>query len=413
MTTSSTTLPSLVIVGNGMVAGRFLDELLKRDGQQYRVTVIGAEPHGSYNRIMLSSVLANDTTVKAIVQKDHDWYEQQGIHFISGSPVVSIDRDKKTVSTACDQQISYDELVLATGSRAARIPAKNLDLAHVFLFRTIADTQAMMQIAEAEHAKNAIVVGGGLLGLEAAYGLAKFGIKVTLVHRSGWLLNRQLDERSANMLKDVMQSMGISFRLNDEIVSFNGDSAVKSATLKSGDTLDAELAVIATGITPNAELGLEHGLDGKRAIEVDDFMQTSAAHISAIGECIEHKGQCFGLVDPLWRQAETLAARLVNSENLPFENQATATKLKVSGVQVFSAGQVLETEQQRSIIVEDKQSRIYRKLIIEQDRIVGIVLFGDVRSGAYYFDLMQDGTDVSAMLPNLIFGQEFCESSAA
>ncbi|WP_096085123.1 NAD(P)/FAD-dependent oxidoreductase [Agaribacterium haliotis] len=413
MSAHSTSLPSLVIVGNGMVAGRLLDELLERqnrDGaKHYEITVIGAEPHGSYNRIMLSSVLAKDTSVKAIVQKDHDWYQSKGIRFISGSPVTAIEREAKWVETACGQRVSYDELVLATGSRAARIPAENLDLNNIFLFRTIADTEGMMQVAAG--ASSAVVVGGGLLGLEAAYGLAKFGIKVTLVHRSGWLLNRQLDKQAGAMLKTVMQDMGIEFCLGDEIASFREQNgSVCGARLKSGRELRAELAVVATGITPNAELGLEHGLNGQRAIDVDDFMQSSAANISALGECIEHRGATFGLVDPLWRQAETLAARLVNRELVPFENQAIATKLKVSGVQVFSAGQVQEQAGQRAVVIEDKQARIYRKLIIDQGRIVGVVLFGDVRSGAHYFDLMQAGKNVSADLPQLIFGQEFAES---
>ncbi len=402
--------PSLVIVGNGMVAGRFLDEVRARDGQPYRITVIGAEPHGSYNRIMLSSVLAKDTTVPAIVQKDHAWYAEHGIEFVSGSAVVAIDRQKQEVETACGQRIYYDELVLATGSRAARIPARNLDLQHIFLFRTIADTHGMMDAAAS--ASSVLVVGGGLLGLEAAYGLAKFGAKVTLVHRSPWLLNRQLDRDAAAMLQNVMSGMGIEFKLSDEVDHFHGESKVEGVTLKSGDTLAIDMAVIATGIKPNAELGIDAGLLGQRAIAVDDFMQTSDPRISAIGECIEHDGQTFGLVDPLWRQAETLAARLVKAERLPFRNQAIATKLKVSGVQVFSAGEVQTREGLRELCLRDDAAHIYRKLLLEDQRIVGIVLFGDVRSGNWYFELMQQQVDVGPLLPTLIYGQEYCPEAA-
>lgn len=404
------TTRELVIVGNGMATGRLLDELLARDGQRFKITVIGAEPIGSYNRIMLSSVLAKDADVQGIIQKDHAWYDAHDIRFQSGSAVTKIDRKAKCVLLENGQSIAYDELVLATGSSAARIPAKNHDLDNVFTFRTVADTHAMMDIATT--AKHALVVGGGLLGLEAAYGLAKFGIKVTLVHRSAWLLNRQLDKPAAAMLQSVMSNMNIEFILSDEVDSFNsgkehGEETLESVTLKSGTKLDVQLAVVATGITPNAQIGIDAGLDGQRAIAVDDFMHTSADHISAVGECVEHRGQTFGLVDPLWRHAETLAARLIEQKNIPFENQAIATKLKVSGVQVFSAGLVETNPEVRALTLCDKKANIYRKLLIKDGCIVGIVLFGDVRSGQYYFDLMQSKTDVSDLLPALIIGEAF------
>ena len=404
MTLSTPPKPKLLIVGNGMVAGRLLDQLLSRNPEKYDITVIGAEDQGSYNRILLSSVLAKDATSHSIVQKDQHWYRSRGIRFISGTTVNQINKAQRWVSTDTQQQVHYDELILATGSRAARIPAKNLDLEKIFFFRTLADTQAMIVIAQ--QVSNVIVVGGGLLGLEAAYGLAKFGSKVTVVHRSPWLLNRQLDQHSAVMLQSTMAAMGIEFELNDEIDSFHGEQAITGATLQSGKTLQASMAVIATGITPNIELGIDAGLVGSRAIVVDDYMQTRSPQISALGECIEHRGQTFGLVDPLWRQAETLAARLAQDTLLPFKNQATATKLKVSGVQVFSAGEVQQREGLRAVYVEDKQAKIYRKLLLDNGIIKGIVLFGDVRSGAHYFELMQQQTNVSAQLPNLIFGQE-------
>lgn len=410
------TLPSLVVVGNGMVASRFLDEVLARHGQAYRITVIGAEPEGSYNRIMLSSVLAKDTSPQSIVLKDHHWYDDHNIAFMPGSTVTRIDRQQKFVETAQAERVEYDQLVIATGSSAATIPARNLDLKNVFTFRTLADTHTMMKVATG--AKHALVVGGGLLGLEAAYGLAKFGIEVTLVHRSAWLLNRQLDKAASEMLQAVMASMNIRFVLKDEVESFNGTEHVESVTLKSGRQFDIEMAVIATGIKPNAALGIEAELAGNRAIQVDDYMRTSDPYISAIGECIEHNGETFGLVDPLWRQAETLAARLVENSLLAFENSAIATKLKVSGVQVFSAGEVESRAEYRSLTISDKRAKIYRKLLIENNRIVGIVLFGDVRSGQYYFELMQSQTDVSQLLPALIFGEAYLpapetQSSAA
>jgi nitrite reductase (NADH) large subunit len=404
-------LEKLVIIGNGMVTGRLLDELLARPSKCFDITVISAESYGSYNRIMLSSVLAKDASITSIMQKDKDWYTERNIQLICDAPVMTIDRKQKCVTTKQGMLVNYDQLVIATGSRASQIPAKNTDLKNIFLFRTIADTQAILDTAQ--QARSAIVVGGGLLGLEAAYGLAKSGASVTLIHRSAWLLNRQLDQTAADMLKKVMAAMGIHFYLSNEVESFNGDSVLQSATLKNGETITADLAVIATGITPNAELGLESGLQGKRAIKVNDYMQSSDHCISALGECIEHEGETFGLVDPLWRQAETLASRLADNQQQPFSNQATATKLKVSGVNVFSAGEVQTREGLRELIVQDSNNNIYRKLLIENDLIKGIVLFGDVRSGTYYFELMQAETNIAHLLPNLIFGQAFCSSEKA
>lgn len=401
----------MVIVGNGMVVGRFLDEVLQRDKSAYKITVIGAEPHGSYNRILLSSVLAQEASTDSIVQKDYSWYQENNIRFLAGSPVVEINRREKFVVTEDGTRVDYEQLIIATGSNAARIPADNLDLKNIFTFRNISDTHAVM--SRAEGAKQALVVGGGLLGLEAAYGLAKFGIKVTLLHRSGWLLNRQLDEPAAEMLKAVMSSMNIDFILSDEVSTFKGDTELRGVQLKSGLELDIDLAVIATGVIPNSSLGLKAQLDGKRAIEVDDYMQTSDSNISAIGECIEHNGDTFGMVDPLWRQAVSLADRLVIGKQTPFKNQAIATKLKVSGVQVFSAGEVETRKGLRAISISDKKANIYRKLLIDENRIVGIVLFGDVRSGQFYFELMQNNTDVSALLPTLIFGEAYLPAEAS
>ena len=393
-----------------MVASRFLDEVISRQNKTYDITVIGAEPRGSYNRIMLSSVLAKDADESSIMQKDFPWFEEQGVRFLSGSAVTSINKTEKFVEIADGNKVSYDELVLATGSSAALIPAGNLHLANIFTFRTLGDTHAMLSVAK--DAKNAVVIGGGLLGLEAAYGLAKSGLSVTLIHRTEWLLNRQLDKPAATMLKRVMEAMNIKFFLEDEVASFNGDDCITGATLKSGRTIAAELAVIATGIKPNIELGQTCGLDIDRAIKVDDFMSTSAPNISAIGECIQHNQDTFGLVDPLWRQAETLAARLVENKKIPFENSPIATKLKVSGVQVFSAGEVEAQEGDRTLTVSDERANIYRKLIIRNNRIVGIVLFGDVRSGQYYFELMQGESDIGALLPQLIFGEAYLPSSS-
>lgn len=375
--------------------------------------MIGDEVEGSYNRIMLSSVLAQETAIDNIIQKNQRWYKNEGIRFLAGHRATVINKSSKLVTTHKGAQIFYDHLVIATGSRAANIPAKNCHLENIFSFRSIKDTQKILNLSKDK--SNALVIGGGLLGLEAAYGLAKLGLKVKLLHRSNWLLNRQLDRTPGKMLQKIMEPLGIEFILGDEVDHFLAEverpATVSGATLKSGKTLSFEMAVIATGITPNAELGDAIGLKGERAIIVDDYMQTNDANISAIGECIEHKGQTFGLVDPLWRHASTLACRLIENKLEPFENSAIATKLKVSGVQLFSAGSTTANKEQRELVISDPSNNVYRKLILEKGKIEGIVLFGDVRSGAYYFELMQKKLTVDSLLPELLIAQEFTETN--
>lgn len=396
----------LVIVGNGMVTGRFLDELLARNSNLYEITVISGEAFGSYNRIMLSSVLSGETTIPSIVQKSPQWYQDRDIKLHQNELVSHIDSAKRCVYTCQGRRVDYDHLVLATGSRSSKIPAKNLGLKNIFPFRTINDTQNMLTCAKS--AKTAIVVGGGFLGLEAAWGLTKCGLKVSLVHRSPWLLNRQLDKTAGDMLKENLMDRGLEFYLSSEVDSFLGGEQVTGARLKNGDCLDCDMAVIATGITPNAETGWQADLKGERGIQVDALMQTSDEHISAIGECVEFEKKTFGLVDPLWRHAAVLASRLSReSEKLVFEDAPIATKLKISGINLYSAGLVSAPEDGKEIVVQDSRACIYRKVILQDNRITGVVLFGDVRSGAWYFDLMQNQQNVSSMLPNLLFGEAY------
>lgn len=402
----ASTQQKLLIVGNGMAAGRMVDELIARDPHRFSITVIGDEPHGSYNRIMLSPVLSGESTALSIIQKPAAWYAENGMRFLAGVKVVRINRAQKTVDCDNGEQVEYDHLIMATGSRPARIPAKNQDLTGVMAFRTLDDVDTILALGET--AKHAIVVGGGLLGLEAAYGMAVRGIDVTLVHRSGWLLNRQLDSASGALLEQVMAHKGVRFRLSREVVSFNGNRRVESATLTGGETLPCDIAVIATGITPNAELGFEAGLEGKRGIEVNDYLATSDPAISAIGECSEHNGETFGLVEPIWQHCTSLADRLALNVRTAYKNMPVATKLKVSGVQVFSAGDWLTTDQHREVVYQDVARNIYRKLLLKNNRIVGIVFFGDVRDGQYFFELMEHGVVVTQALPQLLMGRAFC-----
>ena len=413
--------PSLVIIGNGMATGRLLDEIIKRTPNKYQITVIGKENFGSYNRIMLSAVLAGDATIDSIMQKPPAWYQEHNIAFLIGSEVTYIDKKIQVVGLASSAQINYDELIIATGSRTAKIPAKNQVLEGIFNFRNIADTQKIQAFAKQKgsSSKQAIVIGGGLLGLEAAYGLAISGVEVTLVHRNKWLLNRQLDNVSGNMLQSIMAQKNIKFALGHEVASFENiiESNVKikskslsGVTLTNGEFISAQMAVIATGITPNKELAETANIDFNRAILVNDYMQTSDASISALGECCEHNHATFGLVDPIWGQCITLAERLCNNVQKPFQNAPVPTKLKVSGAQLFSAGDVEVSEGSQCFTLLDKKALIYRKIIIKKGKISGIVLFGDVSSGMAYFELMQQQITVNIMMPELLIGDEFVTS---
>ncbi|WP_041522618.1 NAD(P)/FAD-dependent oxidoreductase [Gilvimarinus agarilyticus] len=409
---------TLLIVGNGMAAGRLLDELIKRDISGFEITVIGDERQGSYNRIMLSPVLAGETDVPAIIGKPSAWYRDRGIRFVSGVQVKAIEREQKCVLTTEGNRLRYDHLVLATGSRPAKIPAKNQQLENIYSFRTLRDVDRLLNVARFhdKHGRktdtDALVIGGGLLGLEAAYGLALKGLRVTLVHRSGWLLNRQLDKAAGTYLQRVLESKNIHFMLSDEVERFTGSHELKAAEFKSGRSVSCKLCVIATGITPNKELGLTAGLQGDRGVSVDAYMATSDTSISAIGECVEFKGATFGLVEPIWHQCTTLAERLCNNIKRPFENSPVPTKLKVSGVNLFSAGEFITTDEHRELLYCDDQAGIYRKILLRDNRIVGAVLFGDARDGQDYFSMLQEKRDVSDIAQYLLMGRAFYAASS-
>ena len=409
---------TLLIVGNGMAAGRLLDEIIKRDISNFEVTVIGDERQGSYNRIMLSPVLAGETDVPAIIGKPSAWYRDRGIRFVSGVQVKAIERDQKCVLTTEGNRLRYDHLVLATGSRPAKIPAKNQQLDNIYSFRTLRDVDRLLNVARFhdKHGRktdtDALVIGGGLLGLEAAYGLALKGLRVTLVHRSGWLLNRQLDKAAGTYLQRVLEDKNIQFMLSDEVERFTGSHELKTAEFKSGRSVSCKLCVIATGITPNKELGLKAGLKGERGVSVDAYMATSDTSISAIGECVEFNGATFGLVEPIWHQCTTLAERLCNNIKLPFANSPVPTKLKVSGVNLFSAGEFITTDDHRELLYCDDQAGIYRKILLRNNRIVGAVLFGDARDGQDYFSMLQEKRDVSDIAQYLLMGRAFYAASS-
>lgn len=404
----------LVVVGGGMAAGRLLEEFARRLPHRFDITVVGDEIQGSYNRIMLSAVLADEVTAEAIIGKPAKWFSDHGIRFLGGRKVSQIDRQNRTLVMDNGDGLHYDELVLATGSRPAVIPAQNQGLQNIYSFRTLGDVEqiaaaarVVVQSGPSQKTARAVVVGGGLLGLEAAYGLAKKGLPVTVVHRSGWLLNRQLDPAAGELLRQVLAARNINFELANEVEAFLGDDVLSGVRLKNGKTLCCQLAVIATGIRPNKELGLAAGLAGARGVFIDDYMCTSDPAISAIGECAEYRGETFGLVDPIWQHCVSLADRLCLNRLTPFSCQPVATKLKVSGIQLFSAGIHLAGEEHRELILQDAAAGVYRKLILKEGRIQGVVLFGDTRDGPDYFTMMQDRVDVSACVSTLLLGKAF------
>jgi nitrite reductase (NADH) large subunit len=400
----------LVIIGNGMATSRLLDELLHRGVSGFDITVFGEEPGGAYNRIQLSPLLAGDTDRKAIQLKSAAWYKHHNISLHSGDPVVRIERDRRRVISKHGVECHYDQLILATGSRPAKIPAGNQNLNGIFDFRTEQDvTQILHQV---EDSREALVIGGGLLGLEAADALAKKGLNVTLIHRGDWLMNRQLDPQAGELLRQALVLRGIRFVLGDEVSHFEGGNAVQNAVqgavLKSGTRLDAQLVVIATGISPNAALAREAGLSCERGLQVDDLLRSSDAHISALGECIEHRGRTFGLVAPIWEQARLLADRLVRGLTTPYRDAPVPTKLKVSGINLFSAGEYLDAPGLDTLTLSDPHSGVYRKLLLRDARLVGVVLYGDVQDGQWYFEQMQLQNDLSDLMPMLVFGRHYC-----
>lgn len=407
------TQPHLVIIGSGMAGGRLLDEIIHRQPTRFKISVFGEELHPNYNRIMLSPLLAGEVSKDEIVLNSYEWYAEHNITLYSGEQIVSIDRNKQRLLSCAGTEIAYDQLVFATGSRPASIPASGQHLNNIFDFRTLEDVDDIVEAAQS--AKHAVVIGGGLLGLEAAYGLAVKGIKTTVIHRAGHLLNRQLDAYSGEMLRLSLQERGIETLLNTEVEAFHGSACVQnealsSITLKSGKTLTADLAIVAIGITPNTLLAKAASLEVARGIIVNDQLITSDKQISALGECIEHRGKTFGLVAPIWDQARILADRLVFDVQSDYSTTATPTKLKISGIDLFSAGEVDGLPQDRVFVLQDKSRRAYRKLIIRNQHIVGIVLFGDVQDGNWYFELLEQQINIKHLLPTLLFGQTFCSN---
>jgi nitrite reductase (NADH) large subunit len=401
----------LVVVGNGMAGIRVVEELLKLAPERYDITVFGAEPHGNYNRILLSPVLAGEKTIADIITHPLEWYAQNGITLHANDPVIAIDHGARTVTSLSGRVVHYDRLLLATGSQPFVLPVPGRALPGVVAFRTIYDVDAMIE-ATRQH-RRAVVIGGGLLGLEAANGLARQGMDVTLVHLMDWLMERQLDPVAAGLLQGNLEARGLKFKLKAQTESILGDDRVRAVRFKDGTEVDADLVVMAAGIVPDAALAKSAGLNCERGIVVDDTLLTSDANVFAVGECAQHRKVCYGLVAPLWEQARVVAAQLSGDASARYEGSVISTKLKVTGIDLFSAGNFMGGDGTEQLVFRDPRRGIYKKLVLREGRLDGAVLYGDTQDGGWYFDLVQSRQNVAPFRDRLLFGRRFVEAKAA
>jgi nitrite reductase (NADH) large subunit len=388
-----------------MATGRVLDRLLSEAPDAYDITLFNAEPRGNYNRLMLSPVLAGEKTYEEIVTHDDDWYEEHGINCRFGEKVLSIDPIRQEVLGERGK-VSYDKIVLGTGSNPFMIPLPGYDMDGVIAYRDLEDTRRMIALGERPSAK-AVVIGGGLLGLEAAAGLRSRGVEVTVVHIMGHLMERQLDPAAATLLQQALEARGITVLCNANSKQILGqDGQVTGLELEDGTVLPCDLLVMAVGIRPSTQLAADTGLTVERGVVVDDHMVTSDPDILAVGECVEHNGQLFGLVAPLYDQAEVVAKTLLGIE-ARFVNKEVSTKLKVTGCDLFSAGDFASGEDREDIILHDHASGFYKRLILKENKVIGAVMYGDTSDGGWFYNLIRDGQDVASIRDMLIFGPGF------
>ncbi|PTU66235.1 nitrite reductase large subunit [Chromobacterium sp. Panama] len=399
------TKPKLVVVGNGMAGIRTVEELLTLAPDLYDITVFGAEPHPNYNRIQLSPVLAGEQTFDDIVLNPRAWYAERGISLYTGKTVVELDRARRLVRADDGSVASYDRLLLATGSLPVMLPLPGRDLAGVIGYRDIRDTEAML--AASAGGGRAVVIGGGLLGLEAAYGLKQRGMDVTVVHLADWLLERQLDPAAAQLLQASLEARGLRFLLGRQTAALldDGHGAVAAARLADGETLEAKLVVMAVGIRPNIALAAGAGLHCERGVVVSDALQTFDPRIYAVGECVSHRGVCYGLVAPLFEQAKVCANHLAQLGSSRYQGSVMATKLKVTGIDLFSAGDFIGGGDCEEIVLSDPAGGLYKKLVLREDKLIGVCLYGDTADGAWYFKLLREQRAIGDLRERLIFGE--------
>ncbi len=398
-----------------MAGIRTVEEILAITPDKYAITVFGSEPYGNYNRIMLSSVLSGEKNIEDIVTHDRQWYTDSDIvlHAGPGKAVIAIDRDQHTVTAADGTVAEYDQLLIATGSKHVVPSIPGIKLDGVISFRDIFDVNTMIEYSR-KH-RHAVVMGGGLLGLEAANGLMSRGMQVTVVHRKPVLLNRQLDEQAGKLLQQELRERGLAFKMPGEVRTLLGDTRnrVRSVVFDDGSEQQCDLFITAIGIRPNLGLAEKAGLHCQRGIVVNDYLQTSDAHIHAVGECIQHRGKTFGLVAPLFQQARVCAQYLSGRDTADYQTLPTATKLKVTGIDLFSVGNFSAEGQCECILFTDPHLGIYKKLVIQDDKLTGAVLYGDTVDGNWYHELLKTEQDIGAIREFLVFGQRYLDTAGS
>jgi len=392
----------LVIVGNGMAAARLVDELAKAALGRYAIAVIGDEPRLAYNRVLLSSVLAGETASHDIELRPANWWRDRGVTLKYGCVATEIDVGRRELKIANEESIAFSKLVLATGSVPLRLGVSGADLAGVHTFRDSRDVDLLLTLAASR--KRVVVVGGGLLGLEAAYGLAKAGAAVTLLHLMDRLMERQLEAPAAELLKSLVERKGIEVLLNANTARLHGAARVEGIELTDGRRIDADAVIFTAGIRPNVALAKDAGISVNRGIVVDDHLQTAAPDIFALGECAEHRGVCYGLVEPAYEQARVLARHLSGGA-ASYRGSVVATNLKVSGVNVFSAGDFIGAEGSETIVLSDASGGAYKKMVISDGRLTGAVLVGDVGDALWYLELIRGREPIAAIRKDMMFGR--------
>jgi nitrite reductase (NADH) large subunit len=400
----------LVVVGNGMAAARLVDELAKAALGRYAIAVIGDEPRLAYNRVLLSSVLAGETASHDIELRPASWWRDRGVTLKYGCVATEIDVGRRELKIANEESIGFSRLVLATGSTPLRLNVPGAGLAGVHTFRDSRDVDLLLTLAAQR--KRVVVIGGGLLGLEAAYGLAKAGASVTLLHLMDRLMERQLDAPAAELLKSLVERKGIKILLNANTARLHGERRVEGIELTDGRRIDADAVIFAAGIRPNIALAKEAGIPVGRGIVVDDCLQTGAPDIFALGECAEHRGICYGLVEPAYEQARVLAQHLAGCA-AAYSGSVVATNLKVSGVSVFSAGDFIGAEGSEAIVLNDVRHGTYKKLVIADGRLIGAVLVGDVGDALWYLELIRSREPIAGIRNRMMFGRLLALPSAA
>ncbi len=377
----------LVMIGNGMAGLRTIEEILERSQSQFDITIIGKEPYPNYNRIMLSNILQKKMTVEDTIMNPYDWYQENNIELINNDPVEKVDKENKIVTTSKGIEVEYDICIFATGSKAFVLPIPGSNLPSVIGWRTIDDTNKMIEIAQTK--KRAVVIGGGLLGLECARGLLDQGMEVTVLHLADWLMEMQLDRKAGEMLKADLEKQGMKIELQANSKEIIGDKDVEAIKLADGRVIETDLVVMAVGIRPYTEVAKDSGLDVNRGIVVNDYMQTSDSHIYAVGECAEHDGKVYGLVAPLYEQGKVLADYLTGKETKGYKGSTTFTSLKVSGCDLYSAGQIVEDEDVHGVEIFNSVDNIYKKVYLSQGQVVGAVLYGDTDDGSRFYNMMK------------------------